>query len=250
MPEEKPMVIAISGSTRKGGNTDQFLQATLDIISEYKIQTELITLCDKKITSGCIACWKCRERHAECAINDDVNPIFKKMVQADGIILGCPVYFGSVPAKMKALLERAGILCEGRVSFDKPVFILGKPALWPETSKGPGLFARKIGGAITVARRDGVISTLSELALWFLINNFIVVSSNYWTVGLGTKRVPKADRSGYEHSRDTIKNDLEGRRTIEHFAENFAWLVNLTHEPQKSPEEIFKESRLSSPLKT
>jgi hypothetical protein len=70
------------------------------------------------------------------------------------------------------------------------------------------------------------------------INNFIVVSSNYWPCGLGTKRVPKLNSKGQpiklkdgvnilvEHSRTILEEDKEGRETIELFAENFAWAIN------------------------
>ena len=160
------------------------------------------------------------------------------MVKADGIIFGAPVYWGMAPEKMKAVLERAGVLNEGRISYEKPVIDLGDPALWPITKKGPGVFDRKLGGAITDARRDGVITTYSELLLWMTINNFIVVSSNYWPVAIGTKRVPRLNAKGepiklkdgvnilFEHSRTILEEDKEGRETIELFAENFVWAVN------------------------
>jgi len=220
----KPYVLGINGSQRKNGNTGQFLQYALDIISKHDIETKRIDLKGKKIIDGCRGCVLCRYRDAVCAIKDDVQEIFEEMVKADGIIFGAPVYWGSIPAKMKALLERTGTLNEGRLSYDKPVIDLGDPALWPVTKKGPGIFDRKIGGAITDARRDGVIFSYAELLLWMTINNFIVVSSNYWSCGIGTTRVAKLNSKGEEIK---LKDgDKEGRETVEMFAENFAWLVN------------------------
>jgi len=268
--EKKPKVIAICGSMRRGGNTEQFLQRALDIISEYNIDTELITLCDKNIEpDACSRCPSdCCQRPAVCMTRDDLNQIFRKMLEADGIIIGSPVYWGSIPAKLKEVLSRAGILSEGRISADKPVTVLGRAEGWPEglqgrgwpeTTKGPGLFARKVGGAIAVAQRDGVLFVISELMLWFLINNFILCSSNYWVDGLemvgrtaggvggGGTRVPSASGKTAEHVRDILKVDREAEMTLEHFAENFAWLTNLTYKVKGTPEEIFRESRLSSP---
>ena len=234
----KPYVVAINGSERKDGNTGKLVQHALDIIAKHDIETNRIDLKGKNIKGGCTGCWLCRYRNATCEIKDDLQSIADEMFKADGIILGAPVYWGFSPAKMRAVLERAGILSEGRVSYDKPVIDLGDPALWPVTKKGRGLFDRKLGGIITDARRDGVITTYGELLLFMTINNFIVVSSNYWSVGIGTTRVPKLNSKGepiklkdgvnilFEHSRTILENDKEGRETIELFAENFVWALN------------------------
>jgi len=233
-----PYVVAINGSQRKNGNTGQLVQHALDIIAGQDIKTKRIDLKGKKIKGGCTGCWQCRYREATCQIKDDLQPIFEELVKADGIIFGAPVYWGFSPAKMRAVLSRVGILSEGRVSYDQPVINLGDPALWPITKKGPGLFDRTLGGALTDARRDGVITTYTELLLWMTINNFVVVSSNYWPCGIGTTRVPKLNAKGkpiklkdgvnilFEHSRTILEEDKEGRETIELFAENFAWAVN------------------------
>jgi multimeric flavodoxin WrbA len=262
-------VIGISGG-RRGGNTDQFLQRALDIISESDMETELISLADYHIEMDtCSTCQSdCGARRAVCAAKDDFNGIFKKMLEADGIILGSPVYWGGIPAKLKEVLNRAGILSEGRVSADTPVYALGRAdgwpdtvqgRGWPETTKGAGLFSRKIGGAVAVAQRDGVLFVLSELCLWFLINDFVICSSNYWVDGLeqvgrsaggvggGGTRMPSASGKVAEHVRDILQMDREGAMTLEHFAENFVWLVKATSPVRGSPREIFAKSRLSSP---
>lgn len=262
-------VIGISGGRREG-NTDQFLQRALDIIAESDIETELIPLADYTIKmDACSTCPSdCGARRAVCATKDDFNTIFQKMVEADGIILGSPVYWGGIPAKLKEVLNRAGILSEGRVSAEMSVYALGQAdgwpegvqgRGWPETTKGPGLFSRKIGGAVAVAQRDGVLFVLSELCLWFLINDFVICSSNYWVDGLeqvgrsaggvggGGTRMPSASGKTAEHVRDILQMDREGAMTLEHFAENFVWLIESTSTVRGTPQEIFAKSRLSSP---
>jgi len=216
-------VLGICGSERKDGNTEKTLRFVLDRLSKEGAETELVTLYDKKIV-GCIGCCTCRIGPAECATkNDDFMPIFEKMLEADGIILGAPVYFGTAPAKFKGLLERAGLLSEGRVARDEPMNDL----IWPE-GKGPGLFKRKLGAAIVSTRRTGANFTLAELVMWFLINNFIVVGSSYWTVAIGTRRVPKR-KAGNKiistHTTDQLETDKEARHTLEDLAENIAWAL-------------------------
>ena len=117
--ERKPNVIAISGSSREGGNTENFLKHTLEIISQHGIDCELITLGDKKIdVDTCPSCKSpCTNRVAVCIQKDDFNPILQKMIKADGIIIGSPVYWGFMPPKLAEVLNRAGMASEGRVSL-------------------------------------------------------------------------------------------------------------------------------------
>ena len=220
---KKLKVLAICGSERKGGNTEQLLNFVLEKLSKQGIETELVTLYDKKIV-GCTGCVYCRPVSAECVIkDDDFAPIFEKMLEADAILIGAPVYFGTAPAKLKGLLERAGVLSEGRVGRDVPIHDL----TWPE-GKGPGLFQRKLGAAIVSTRRTGANFTLAELLMWFMINNFIVVSGSYWTVAIGTKRIPKqkvGDKVYSTHTSDQLETDKEAKHTLEDLAENLAWAL-------------------------
>jgi len=215
-------VLAICGSERKGGNTERLLNFVLEKLSNQGIDTELVTLYDKKIV-GCTGCVLCRPARAECVIKDDFAPIYEKMLEADGIILGSPVYFGTAPAKLKALLERAGVLSEGRHGREIPINDL----TWPD-GKGPGLFQRKLGAAIVSTRRTGANFTLAELVMWFLISNFIVVSGSYWTVAIGTKRVAArkvGDKVFSTHTTDQLETDKEAKHTLEDLADNFAWAL-------------------------
>ena len=265
----KAKVIGICGSSRKEGNTESFLKHALKIISEEDIETELITLHDKKIdVDTCSHCKiPCANRAAVCVHKDDFNPILQKMLEADGIIIGCPVYWAFMPPKLAEVLNRAGMVSEGRVSAKKPISVLGLPDIWPEsvrprsrawpmTTKGPGLFARKVGGVVTLAQRDGVLTAMSEILLWMVINDFIIATSNYYPDGLEQVgrseedrwgRIVTPDGKGCMHVKDTLEHDLEAQQTMDHFAENIAWLVNATYKVRGTPEEIFAESILSSP---
>jgi multimeric flavodoxin WrbA len=267
--DRKPKVIAICGSAREKGNSENFLNHILRIIADHEIDCELITLADKKIdVETCPQCKSpCTDRKAVCIHKDDFNPILQKMIKADGIVIGCPVYWGFMPPKLAEVLNRAGMASEGRVSAKKPISVLGLPDTWPEevrprsrawpiTTKGPGLFARKVGAVVTLAQRDGVLTTMSAILLWMVINDFIIATSNYYPDGLEQigrsemdrwGRIVTPDGKGSMHVKDTLEHDLEAQQTMDHFAENIAWLVNATYKVRGTPEEIFAESILSSP---
>ncbi|MBE0477701.1 flavodoxin family protein [Candidatus Aerophobetes bacterium] len=183
-------VLAISGSPRRGGNTEILIRKALDVLKNSGTETELISLADKKI-EPCDACRYCRKNTGKCHIQDDLAGILEKMLEADGVILGTPVYMGSATAQMKAFMDRAGYIARG---MEKP-------------------FARKLAGAVVVARRAGHNFTLMQLFQFFSVLGMIIVGSAcYWNIAFGRD---KGDVTG----------DEEGIRTIEDFAENMAWLL-------------------------
>lgn len=102
---------AVNGSARKDGNTAELLNESLkgikSVISNAEVET--INLYDIPF-NGCKSCFACKKingRHyGKCVYKDDFKPILEKVVYADGIILGSPVYFGDVSGNMRSFLER------------------------------------------------------------------------------------------------------------------------------------------------
>lgn len=97
-------VMAIVGSRRKNGNTSVLVKESLKPFSEKGIDTELIFLGDLDY-QGCNGCNRCKDSF-RCVINDDMQEIYTKMFESDGIILGSPTYFYNVTALVKAFIER------------------------------------------------------------------------------------------------------------------------------------------------
>ena len=97
-------VLIVSSSPRKEGNSDVLCDRFARGASEAGHEVEKIMLRDKKI-SPCNACYACMETRT-CAIKDDMADIFAKLLKADVILLASPVYFYSVSAQMKALIDR------------------------------------------------------------------------------------------------------------------------------------------------
>ena len=101
--------VGIVGSPRKAGNTEILVAHCLKAIAEEGLETELITLAGLRYP-GCNPAAIAYEHPDECSIKDDLQPIHKKMLAADIIVVGSPVYYGSATALVKGLLERAGYI--------------------------------------------------------------------------------------------------------------------------------------------
>jgi len=97
-------VIAIAGSHRKNSNTELALQIMSKRLSKIDIETEIITLANKKI-EHCRACDNCK-RTRKCPINDNLVEIMEKMITAQGIILACPIYSFNITPLMQDLITR------------------------------------------------------------------------------------------------------------------------------------------------
>ncbi len=184
-------VLAINGSARKDGNTAILIRTVLAQLEKEGIETELIQL-SGNIIRGCTACDACiRNGDGRCAVEGDmINELIVKMAEADGIILGSPVYFSNMTSELKAVIDRVGRLARAN----------------------GGLLNRKVGAAVVAVRRAGALTTLNAINQFFLVENMMVVGSSYWNLGIG---------------RDIgeVESDDEGMRTMEDLGKNMAWLL-------------------------
>jgi len=102
-------IIAFNGSPRKKWNTATLLEKALEGAASQGAETELIHLYDLSF-QGCVSCFACKTRggrsYGKCAVNDELTPIFQKIEEADGIILGSPIYIGIVTGEMRSFMER------------------------------------------------------------------------------------------------------------------------------------------------
>ena len=184
-------VLAINGSPRKGGNTEILIKTVFQELEKEGIETELVQL-GGKLVHGCTACLKCREiKDGRCHIkNDLLNDIIAKMIAADGIILGSPVYFADITSEMKALIDVAGYVVRGNGH----------------------LLRRKVGAALVVERRGGSMHAFETLNNFFLINQMIIPGSSYWNFAFGGQP-------------GDVLNDTEGLQIMRTLGENMAWVM-------------------------
>lgn len=102
-------VIAINGSPRKKWNTSTLLGKALEGAAAQGAETELIHLYDLDY-KGCISCFACKTRggksYGTCGFKDGLTPVLEKIIEADALIIGSPIYFGSVTGETRSFLER------------------------------------------------------------------------------------------------------------------------------------------------
>lgn len=103
----KVKVLGVSGSPRRGKNTEQLLRAALDAASELEVETELISLADFRILpcDGCNVCIK--ERRCPLDAEDDMEGLKERLTKADAVIFAAPSYFGAFPGVMKNMMDRS-----------------------------------------------------------------------------------------------------------------------------------------------
>ena len=184
-------VVAICGSPRKQGNTGLLLRTVLAPLTEAGTDTEFVELAGHAIR-GCTACYICfHKKNGKCVLAKDlVNDCIAKMVAADAILLGSPTYFADVTSEMKALIDRCCMV--SRANGD--------------------LFRRKLGAAVVASGRAGAIHAFDTMNHFFLINQMIIVGSNYWNIGIGSEMGEVAD-------------DQEGIKTMRQLGENMVWML-------------------------
>jgi multimeric flavodoxin WrbA len=184
-------VLGISGSPRRGGNTDILIHAALDVLAAEGFEMEFLSLADRPV-KPCTACGGCfKGDEIRCVQKDPAfEGVLEKFAAADGILVGSPVYFGSATPQTMSLLDRVGYV----------------------SRRHPELLRRKVGAAIVVARRAGQNFTFAQLNYFFLISEMIVPGSTYWNVAFGREK-------------GEVNNDAEGMETVRTLAQNMAWLM-------------------------
>ncbi len=152
-------ILGISGSPRHA-NTDILVREALKGAESIgDVRTEFIACADLKIKGGCISCYACMKKpdwEKLCrGHKDDCNDVFRKMMKADGYLIGAPVYYGGVTGQLKCIMDRS-----------MAVEAVGFP------------FRNRVAGVLTIAydRQGGVEGTIHDIQRWLMIHDCIIVS--------------------------------------------------------------------------
>ncbi|MDE6300867.1 MAG: flavodoxin family protein [Muribaculaceae bacterium] len=180
-------VLVINGSPHLHGCTDRALREVEQTLAAQGIETVRINAGNKDIR-GCIGCNFCRE-HGRCVFNDLVNETAPQFAEADGMVVGSPVYYAGANGQLLAFLDRLFYSTSGL--FDKTM---------------------KVGASVISSRRAGSTSAFDEINKYFTICSMPVVSSTYWNEVHG-------------FTAQDVESDLEGLQTMRNLGRNMAFLL-------------------------
>ena len=178
-------VLLINGSPHAQGCTARALEEIIQTLNAEGIETELVHI-GKDNVPGCKACGFCM-RNGRCVFDDKVNEVAAKFEEADGLIIGSPVYYGSPNATALAFLDRLLYSTD----FSKQM---------------------KVGAAVVSCRRGGNTASFDVLNKYFTISSMPVVSSTYWNQVHG-------------HTAADVEKDLEGLQIMRNLGRNMAFLI-------------------------
>lgn len=180
-------VLVINGSPHPKGCTDRALREVEESLRAAGVETERIEVGVKDVR-GCIGCNFCRE-HGRCVFNDIVNETAPKLADADGMIVGTPVYYAGANGQVLAFLDR--LFYSTSLTVDKRM---------------------KVGAAVVSSRRAGSTSAFDEINKYFTISAMPVVSSTYWNEVHG-------------FTAEDVEDDKEGLQTMRNLGRNMAFLM-------------------------
>ena len=183
--EKKLKVLMLNGSPRANGNIALAFHEMEQVFEENGVAYENILL-GRMAIRGCIACETCRKA-GRCVFDDAVNELAGKFREADGLVLGSPVYYGSANGTLMSAVQRLFY----STSFDKSM---------------------KVGAAVVSARRSGCTATFDELNKFFTLSNMPVATSQYWN-----------NIYGWEPGEGSA--DEEGRQVMRVLAGNMVFLM-------------------------
>lgn len=178
-------VLVLNGSPRANGCTATALHEVAHTLHSEGIDTELVHVGNQDIR-GCIACNRCMEQK-KCVFDDLVNETAKSFEEADGLVIGSPVYYGSPNGTFLSFLDRLFY----STPFSKHM---------------------KVGAAVVSCRRGGNTASFDVLNKYFSISAMPIASSTYWNQVHG-------------FTAEDVKKDLEGLQTMRNLARNMAFLI-------------------------
>lgn len=178
-------VLLINGSPHVDGVIALALKELSDTLNRCDIETEIIHVGNKNIR-GCIACRSCKKT-GKCVFDDCVNEIAFKLKDADGLVVGAPVYYGSANSTVVSLLTRLFY----SINYD---------------------LSMKVGASVVSARRSGCTATFDELNKFFTISGMPIVSSTYWN-------------NIHGNNKEDGMQDLEGLQVMRNLGKNMAFFI-------------------------
>ena len=179
-------VLLVNGSPRAKGNTSIALNEMIKVFEAEGVETKLIHI-GNKVVRGCVACQNCFKL-GHCVFNDVVNEIAPYFMEAEGFVIGSPVYYGSPNGTAISFLDR---LFYSTFTKDK---------------------AGKVGASVVIARRGGCSAAFDVLNKYMAMTNMTIAGSQYWNMVYGLEK-------------GEATQDAEGLQTMRTLARNMTFLM-------------------------
>ena len=202
--QSAPKVILLNGSPHKDGTTARALKEVGETLEKEGVTAEIIHVGHLAVR-GCTGCYACGKLK-KCVHDDIVNEIAEKFKDADGLIIGSPVYYASPNGGFLALLDR--LFYSSR--FDKSM---------------------KVGASVVAARRGGCTASFDVLNKYFTISDMPIVSARYWNQVHG-------------NGAEDAERDLEGLHTMRGLGKNMAFLIKCIRLGKEQLPPIEKEPKV------
>ena len=179
-------VLLVNGSPKANGNTSIALNEMIKVFEAEGIETKYLHI-GNKVIRGCVACQSCFQR-GKCVFDDVVNEIAPYFMEAEGFVIGSPVYYGSPNGTVLAFLDR---LFYSTFTKDK---------------------TGKVGAGVVVSRRGGSSAAFDVLNKYMAMTNMTIAGSQYWNMVYGMNP-------------GEATQDAEGLQTMRTLARNMTFLM-------------------------
>ena len=188
-------ILLVNGSPNEHGCTATALGEIADTLQKNGEEVEILWL-GKKPMTDCIACFQCHTK-GKCVFSDQVNEIGSRIDEYDGFVFGSPVYYGGPTGRLTSFMDR--------LFFSVP----------------DEKFAGKIAASVVSCLRGGATSAFERLNQYYLMENMIVVGSQYWNQVHG-------------FTPDDVRKDEEGLQTMRTLGQNMAWVLKSIETGKKN----------------
>jgi multimeric flavodoxin WrbA len=184
-------VTVLNGSPRLNGNTATALDTVCEVLHASGIRTERLEI-GAIALHGCIGCRVCRrKKDRRCTFDDGVNEMLETIFNADGLLIGSPVYFAGITGPLKCLLDRVFTVSRAN----------GEP------------LRHKVGAGVVAVRRWGETPAWDQINKYFTASEMFVPPSVSWNTVFGAE-IGEA------------RQDVEGLHALRALGQNMAWLLH------------------------
>ncbi len=193
--------LAFNGSPRKNWNTATLLNKALEGAASQGAETEIIHLYDYTY-KGCASCFQCKRdggrSYGQCGLKDELTPVLEKVKNADVLLIGSPIYLGSINGETHSFFER--------LIFPYYVYDKERPTLFPKTISTAFIYTMGVDEERMKLMDYGQIFGINQMFLERVFGKSEFITANDMTQfdDYAKYVAPMFDVSAKAHRRETV----------------------------------------------